>query len=93
VTFLVILIVGIVKLAKKTPSIGWGIAALVSGALIEVPMLATLVVHPSPLHIFSLLGGALLYVGVRNVQLAKSPPASLPVPEILPPRDLPVPPF
>jgi hypothetical protein len=78
VASLVILVVGIVKLVNGTPSTRWGIAAIVSGVVVEIPMLAMLA-QPNPLHLLTLFGVALLYVGIRNVQQAR-PSAMLPPP-------------
>jgi len=73
--FLVVLVVGIVKLVRKAPSLGWGVAAIVGGAMIDLPVLVTLVQRPRLLHMSGLYGLALLYVGVRNVQGARPLPA------------------
>jgi hypothetical protein len=90
VTSLVVLIVCIVKLQSHAPSRGWGVAALVTGILLEGGMLFSLLA-PSPLTIFWLaFGMVMIYVGVRHLQLAKLEP-QFPVPEILPPRPPPPP--
>jgi hypothetical protein len=82
--FLVVLVVGIVKLVKNAPSFGWGVAAIVGGAMIDLPVLITLVQHPRLLHMSGLYGLALLYVGVRNVQRAR--PDGSPAPAMERPR-------
>lgn len=64
--------VGLVMLARKTPSLRWGIAAIVCGLLQILPTgILLFVFKPNGLHAISVSEViALVYVGIRNVMLA-----------------------
>jgi hypothetical protein len=72
VASLITLVVCIVKLARTTPSAGWGATALAMGLLVEMPTLIVLLNGATALQILHAYGLSLVYVGVRNLQLAKA---------------------
>jgi hypothetical protein len=73
VVAVVVLAVGAVKLARKTPSLNWGIAGIVCGLLELLPTVFSLlqITQPHPAHALAVLFVlGLLYVGIRNAMLA-----------------------
>jgi hypothetical protein len=92
-----VLIMGITKLVQKTPNAAVGVTAIVLGAFVELP---SLLAWGHGAHIAgpgSLLGVALIWVGVLNVRrvreaLAQPPPDPAPPPAPPAPPPPPTPP-
>lgn len=86
VVLFVVGLVGAVMLERKTPSLGWGIAAIACGVLQLLPTGFLLVFGlGGPLSISVIEVIVLGYVGIRNVRLA--PRRRAPLRDSIPPDD------